>query len=98
MSRDGRGWHGEHQRHKEVAERAKAGKANNTPMKKTSEKPTITVKKITIRHRIDDFPDLSWLKDTQDYAMEDKKKMESYGESWYMIGIDAVAEVVVPTG
>lgn len=34
MTQDGKGWHGEHQRHKEVATRAQARKANNTPMVK----------------------------------------------------------------
>lgn len=125
MARDGRGWHGDTPGHKEAALKAGARSAMNTPMKRISEKPT--VRKITIRRRTDDSPDLSWLKDTQDetkwgkgwtqenikkiikqygtaynadkhYAMEDKKRLESYGESWYMIGIDAVAEIAVPTG
>lgn len=62
------------------------------------------INKIIIKHILDTDPDLSFLKqdyrgadvteeENERYQEQDKKRLESYGYTWEMIGIKAVAEI-----
>lgn len=59
----------------------------------------------------DEHPDLSWLEadrgryddvedaeDRQRYEAEDRRRLEAYGSSWWMIGVRAKVTVWVPIG
>jgi hypothetical protein len=60
--------------------------------------------KIWTERIIDEMPDLSWLdqfensKDPneQQYYKEDQKHKAKYGDTWYMLGIVAYAEIGIP--
>ena len=69
--------------------------------------PTVT--KITVKRIIDGDPDLSYLQqnyeekefsETQriEYKQKDKERLESYGTFWFMLGIKAEAEYLIPNG
>ena len=67
--------------------------------------PTVT--KITIERIVDEDPDLSYLQqdyledsisgtERTKYIEQDKSRLDSYGNSWIMLGIRAKAEYLIP--
>ena len=55
------------------------------------------VEEITMQLVPDDDPDLSWLKQPG-ATNEDHERIEEYGHTWHMVGVQAVAEIMIPHG
>ena len=54
----------------------------------------VKLEKISIKRIDEEFPDLSYLtQEGDEYAAENKKRLDSYGVTWNHIGIKAVAEI-----
>ena len=56
-------------------------------------KTKITVDKVRVKHLVDDNPDLSFLESGN---KDDAIRLTNYGNTWEMLGIQAVAEVSYP--
>lgn len=76
----------------------------DTDNKKASAQPeNVRIDKVTLERLDDDSPDLSWLEQTdkemgEGFEAQSKARLESYGDSWFMIGIRAKAQVSYPCG
>lgn len=67
----------------------------NTPehlLKLRDKKRNKIVEKIVVKKMDDDDANLDWLE--QSNNREDKKRLMSYGETWWMIGIKAEAKIL----
>jgi hypothetical protein len=58
---------------------------------------TVKVENLRVIAEVDQDPDLSYLTGGGDpeYAEEDRKRYEAYGDRWHMIGIRAAADVTI---
>lgn len=89
-------------RHKAAATKCKVSGILKSPMKKQK----VIVESITAKTIPDDDPDLSYLTqfehstdpEEQKYYIEDKKRLADYGNNWYMVGVQAEARILVPSG
>ena len=61
----------------------------------------IQIDELHIEQPIDTAPDLSHLEDPEvqghKYFAENQQRLKAYGEEWFMVGIIASADILIPT-